>query len=372
MKKILLRTALIVLMFFSVCMPVSAENTAMEDIYKSVGADELSVGDILENYGITFEDPKSILTLTPAKVWEIIKNVISEKIFAPLRLFISVMIVIILASLTESVGGTVKNKGLSKIFDLICVLACVTVVSVPVCKCLDIVSNALTEGAEFMLGFVPVFSAITAAGGHITSASGYSFAVLGFSELAIDIARDFFMPMLSMCISLAIVDACCDTIELSGILNAVKKIVTWGLGLITTIFTGLLSIQSVVSASADSLTSKAAKYVISNSVPIIGSAASDAYSTVIGSITLLKNGVGGIGIAVLAVMLLPSFIHAVMYKISFSALGAVSEIFSTKKLVKIFKNINAVLSAALSILICFMLMFIISTGIVMTICNNIS
>ena len=64
-----------------------------------------------------------------------------------------------------------------------------------------------------------------------------------------------------------------------------------------TIFTGLLSIQSVVGSSADTLTSKTAKYVISNCVPVVGGAVSDAYSTVKGSLSLLKNGIGGVGIA---------------------------------------------------------------------------
>ena len=83
-----------------------------------------------------------------------------------------------------------------------------------------------------MLGFVPVFAGVAAAGGHITSASGYNMLVLGFSDIAIQIAGNFFMPVLSMCICLAIVDAACDTIDLSGMLNGIKKIVTWGLGLI--------------------------------------------------------------------------------------------------------------------------------------------
>lgn len=368
MKKIIL----IILLFFSFTLPVSAETIEMEELYESVGAKDLSVGDILENNGISFDDPKSILTLTPSKIWDIVKDIIMEKVLAPLKLFISILIVIILTSLTDGVGGTIKNKGTARIFELICVLASVAILSPSVCKCFDIISDALSDGAEFMLGFVPVFSSVAAAGGHITSASGYSAAVLGFSNLAIKISDSFFIPMLSMCISIAIVDCCCDGIELSGILNGMKKIVTWGLGLVMTVFTGLLSIQSIVGASADSLAAKTAKYILSNSVPIIGSAASDAYSTVKGSILLLKNGVGGIGIAVLAVMLLPSLIHAVMYKISFAALGAASEIFSTKKLVKLFNNINAVISAALGILICFMLMFIVSTGIVMTICSDIS
>ncbi len=369
MKKILL----IVILFFGMCMPVTAEeNYGADEFYSSSGAEDLSAGELLEENGISFENPRSILFLTPSKIWDIITETTEEKLYAPLKLVVSVIIVIILTSLADGMGDTVKNRQLSGIFEIICVLAAVGVIFVPVCECLDVVSQALSEGSEFMLGFVPVFSGISAAGGHVTSAAGYSAAILGFSNVAISAAEDFFLPLLSMCLSTAIVDSCCDAVNLGGIINAVRKIVTWGLGLVMTVFTGILSIQSIVGASADSVTAKAAKYVLSNSIPLVGSAASDAYSTVKGSILLLKNGVGGIGIAALAVMLLPSLVHTLVYRLAFSLLGSISEIFTTKKLVQLFKNINSILSAAFGILICFMLMFIISTGVVMGICTDIS
>lgn len=371
MKKILL----IVILFFGMCMPVNAQEQefySTDEFYRSSGAQDLYAGDILENNGISFENPKSILSLTPSEIWEIFREIAESKLYAPLKLLISVLIVIVLTSLIDGMGDTVKSRQMSGIFEIICVLAAVGVIFVPVCECIDIVSEALTEGSEFMLGFVPVFSGIAAAGGHVTSAAGYSAAILGFSNLAISAAKDFFLPMLSMCLSTAIVDSCCDSVNLSGIINAVRKLVTWGIGLVMTIFTGLLSIQSIIGSSADSVAAKTAKYVLSNSIPLVGSAASDAYSTVRGSILLLKNGVGGIGIAALAVMLLPSLIHTLVYKLTFLILGSASEIFSAKRLVRLFKNVNAVLSAAFGILICFILMFIISTGVVMSVCGDIS
>lgn len=367
MKKLIL----IIILFFSLCMPVHAADSE-EDFLKASGANDLSVGEILEENGISFENPRSILSLKPSKIWDIIKDIIKNKITQPIKLFVSLLIVIILTSLIESTGNTIRNKEISKIYELICVLVCVAALSVPVCTCLEIASESLFQGADFMLGFVPVFAGVAAAGGHITSASGYNMLVLGFSDVAIQIAGNFFMPVLSMCICLAIVDAACDTINLSGMLNGFKKIVTWGLGLIMAIFTGLLSIQSIVGSSADTMTTKAAKYVISNSVPVVGGAASDAYTTVRGSLVFLKNGIGGVGIIALAVMLLPSLILIFLNKLSFSALGAAAEIFGTKKLIQLFKNINAILSAAMGIMVCFTLMFIISTAIIMMVCTNIS
>lgn len=366
MKKLLI----IIAIFFCFCMTVSAQDVTADDIYAASGAGNLSAGEILEQNGISFDEPSSILSVTPDMLWQIIKSAVMEKASSPIRLLISLVVIVILTSFAESLGDTVKKGNSAKVYELVCVLAGVAAVSPAVCGVLDNTVNSLSDGADFMKCFVPVFAGIAAAGGHITSASGYNILVLSVSDIAIQIAGNILMPMLSMCLCLAIVDASCDTVSLKGILDGVKKIVTWGLGLIMTVFTGLLSIQSIVGSSADSLGSKTAKYVISNCVPVVGGAVSDAYSTVRGSIILLRNGIGGVGIAALAVILLPPIISLFLYRVSVSAAAAAADIFGASRLSKLLNNIGTVLSAAMGVLICFTLMFIISTAIVMSVCTG--
>lgn len=366
MKKLIF---IIVIFFFGSITVYAEEPIAVGDIYASSGSDELNAGEILENYGISFDDPSSILSVTPSVLWEIIKNTLVQKAKAPLKLLISLGIIIILTSFAETVGDTVKIGNASKSYELICVLAGVSAVSPSICGVLADSAEALSAGAEFMTCFVPVFSAISAASGSITSASGYNLLIMLVADVAIQIADSMFMPLLGMCLCLAIVDASCGVLSLKGLLEGTKKIVTWGLGLIMTIFTGMLSIQSIVGTSADSVGSKTAKYVISNCVPLVGSAVSDAYSTVKGSIVLLKNGVGGVGIAALALILLPPLLSLALYRISVSAAFVAAEIFGSSKLSKLLSNIGSVLSAAIGVLVCFTLMFIVSTAIIMSISN---
>ena len=366
MKKLIL----IVILFFCTSFTAYADFSAADEIYSASGAEELYAGETLEDYGISFENPSSILSVTPAELWKLIKNTVISKVTAPLRLLVSLGIVVVLTALAESLGDTVKKAGTAKVYELVCVLAGVAAVSAPICEVLANSAEALEDGADFMNCFVPVFAGIAAAGGHITSATGYNVLVLTVSDIAIQAANGILMPLLSMCLCLAIVDASCSAVSLKGMLDGVKKLVTWGLGLIMTVFTGLLSIQSIVGSSADTLGSKTAKYVISNCIPVVGGAVSDAYSTVRGSIALLRNGVGSIGIAALAVMLLPPVISLALYRISVSAASAAADIFGAQKLSRLFGNIGAVLSAAMGVLVCFTLMFIISTAIIMTVCTN--
>lgn len=367
MKKFLL----VVIIFFCAGFTVSAQDdVTADDIYAASGAGDLGAGEILEQYGVSFDDPSSILSLTPSDLWKIIKETILAKAQAPMKLFLSLGIVTVLTALAETLGDTVKKGSTAKVYELICVLAGVAAISPAICAVLENTAQSLSEGANFMKCFVPVFAGVAAAGGHITSASGYNVLVLMISDIAIQVANGMLMPMLGMCLCLAIVDASCSALSLKGLLEGVKKLVTWGLGLIMTVFTGLLSIQSIVGTSADSLGTKTAKYVISNCVPVVGGAVSDAYSTVRGSIVLLRNGIGGVGIAVLAIMLLPPIISLIIYKVVVSAASAAADIFGAQKLSKLFGNVGSVLSAAMGVLVCFTLMFIISTAIIMSVCTN--
>lgn len=368
MKKILLA----ILLFFFFPVTVYAEDLSDVNIIEASGAENLSISEILTENGVSFSEPQSILNLTPSKVWNIIKDVFESELNQPVKLFASLMTIVILTSFIDSTKATLKSKQMSEIYELICILVCVAIFAVPICSSLETASETLAEGSEFMLGFVPVFAGAAAAGGHITSASGYNILVLSVSDIAIQISGNLFMPFLSMCLSLAIVDSACNAVDLSGIINGIKKFITWGLGLIMAIFTGLLSIQSIVGSSADTVTTKAAKYVISNSIPVVGGAASDAYTTVRGSLNLLKNGVGGIGMVALGVILLPSLLLLIMHKISFFILGITADVFGTKKLCDLFRNINSVLSVALAVTVCFMLMFIVSTAIIMNVCTGIT
>ena len=266
MKKLIL----IVILFFCTSFTAYADFSAADEIYSASGAEELYAGETLEDYGISFENPSSILSVTPAELWKLIKNTVISKVTAPLRLLVSLGIVVVLTALAESLGDTVKKGGTAKVYELVCVLAGVAAVSAPICEVLANSAEALEDGADFMNCFVPVFAGIAAAGGHITSATGYNVLVLTVSDIAIQAANGILMPLLSMCLCLAIVDASCSAVSLKGMLDGVKKLVTWGLGLIMTVFTGLLSIQSIVGSSADTLGSKTAKYVISNCIPVVG------------------------------------------------------------------------------------------------------
>ena len=70
------------------------------------------------------------------------------------------------------------------------------------------------------------------------------------------------------------------------------KAVKWVLSIVMTIFVSLLTIQNLIGVAADNAGTKAVKFAVSNFIPVVGGALSDAYTTVQSCVKVLKSGVG--------------------------------------------------------------------------------
>ena len=108
-------------------------------------------------------------------------------------------------------------------------------------------------------------------------------------NIALFVPFGVLLPLCTMGFSLAIVDAVSPSVSVGGLLRLSRKCTTWILGLLMTVFLGVLSMQNWLGSSVDTAASKTTKYVIANFVPVVGSAVSDAYTTVRSSLQMLHN-----------------------------------------------------------------------------------
>lgn len=216
-----------------------------------------------------------------------------------------------------------------------------------------------------MLCYVPVFASVAAASGSVTSAASYNAAVIIAAKAAVELISAVLIPAVSICMAMGIVSSITQTVKLSGIISLLKKWASLILGFIMTVFTGLLSIQSVVGASADNLAAKAAKFVVSNCIPIVGSAVADAYSTVRTGLGMLRGAAGAFGVIAFVLIILPPIIETGCMYLAMTAAQAIADIFGVGELSSLFSNAASVLSILTALLACFAVMFCVSTFILM-------
>lgn len=371
MKRILL-VLLCVCGMLLVGVPVSAETA--EEIYAASGAEELELNaetqQFLDEQGVSFAEPESLLTLSPKAMLEAMLETLRAQLAAPLKLAGTLGVVILLAALTGSAGDTAVNRSLTQMFEMLCVLVCVTVLTAPVQACFTLAADTLRQGGDFMLTFVPVFATVAAASGAPVTASAYHLVVLSIAEVTVQIADLVLMPLLNMMLALSIVDAVHPALSLSGLLSGIRKCVTWCLGLMMALVTGLLSVQGIVAGSADQVGTKATKFMLSSCVPVVGSAVSDAYGTVSGSVGVIRSGIGGVGVLAMASMILPPLLLLVLYRLCFAGAGLLADVLDVAPLRRLLQNLQQTLSLALGVLACFSFMLLLATALVMLLCGR--
>lgn len=77
------------------------------------------------------------------------------------------------------------------------------------------------------------------------------------------------MPLILISTSLGIVSKISDKIQIDKISKFFKSGVVWILGVVLTIFVGVLSLEGTLTSSVDGLTVKTTKAVVTTAIPVV-------------------------------------------------------------------------------------------------------
>ena len=122
------------------------------------------------------------------------------------------------------------------------------------------------------------------------------------------------------------------------------------LGVTLTLFTTYLTVTGIITGSADVLTVKTTKMLLSNVIPVVGKILSDATETVLASASILRNSIGIFGMAgVLAICIIPFLKLGIQY-IVFKMASAVAAPLCDNRLSKLIDDLAGAFGIVLGML----------------------
>lgn len=318
--------------------------------------------DIMDEKQLT---PKTMSKFSMKDVWDTVVDLVKKQFTKPLNLFLYLAAIIIICAFVDNLKNSFADKNINSVFRMVATLCiCMSVIS-PIIECIQRTIKAITECANFMLSFIPIWSGVIIASGQVATASTYNVVLFVACQVIAQISSKILLPLLGIYLALSVVSSITDTIRIDGFLTSIKNVVCWGLGISLTVFIGLLSMQTLVSAGVDGLGSKTAKFLIGNLIPVFGSALSDAFFAAQGCMKLLKTTIGIFGIGVAIFSFLPLLIQTVLWYITVNLSGLIADLFENKAISGLLKTIGATLSILISVILCFVILVIISITIVL-------
>lgn len=346
---------------------VSAEET---DFYKeqlqNSGINEIenyipeNAKDFLEDFKIDLNDNAWVNSLTSENALTHIFNFIKSGALQPIKTFGIILALIILSAIIS----TSLKDNMTETVTFATLLAISAALLTPIHSVITATVEALKGCAAFMGAFVPIFAAIVAASGKALSSAAMSSVLLVAANLVTFIANYAVIPLMGGHLSLSIASSVSPLLQNTNLASSIKKMSLWIMGFISTAFIGILSIQTVVNSSADSLSLRTAKFIIGSTVPVAGGVLSEALSTVTASLSLLRSSVGVWGVVICALTFLPIIIELIMWRLGLMALSFFSDTFGVNKISAILKSIDSVLSVLVGIVLLTAAMFIISLTVV--------
>lgn len=358
-------TAIVTAVFLSVNSFAMSED--FDRLYDTLPEDAKK---IIEDSGVTPEN-NGLADFDVVEILNGILGSVTDNIEKPIRMFGSILAVIILSALVEGLSGASVGNRLAQVISVVSAITSVVIISAYIAESIDSIKGIITASSDFMLAYVPVLAGVLSVSGHVSSASVFSSVSVVGIQLLSRIASSVLLPFVTCILGISVTSAFGDDFNLNRLSDGIRKGVIWGLGFIMTLFIGILTLQTVVTSSADSVGLKTLRFAVSSAVPFVGNAVSDALSTVKTSVSLLKTGIGGFGVAAASAVILPTLISVICYRVILFFAGIISDIFGCNSVSGIIRSGENVMSILFAIISCVFVFITITTAMMLVICRAV-
>lgn len=364
--------AFLLCIFTYTCFAEDSSESGVTEQAQSVFSELLSsleeeTKEALSEIGIDDADYTQLLSLSPKRVVDAILELITGKMSEKLKAVGFVCALLVLSAVLD--GFAQPGSTMHSVFSVFTTLLIVVSLLLPVSESLVQAFSAMELSSNFLLAYIPAFAGVISMSGKPLSSAAYSSVMIGLSNLLAQCNVKVFLPVVQVFFSLNISSSVQPKYDFNSLVAFFKKAVTVLLGFSATIFTGLLTIKGSLASAGDSVAVRGVKMLVGSAVPVVGSALSDAYTSVLGSITLIQNAVGIFGIVVFALMHVPVILDLLLWYLALSFTASVSEALGQKQAATLLNGIASTVSLVNTLVIFTAFILIISTGIMLNFKN---
>lgn len=269
-----------------------------------------------------------------------------------LGLLCSVVGILIFSSICRTLCTSLKRPELARAFSfMITLIITVTIFAKGFGTIASTVSYFETLNA-FTSASVPLMGSLYVMGGNAAAAVATSAGLSLFMTVLEEIVGVSIVPFCGICLALALIGACEGGPRLSGILTSLKKNYTLMLSFFMMLLLAMLSAQTVLAASQDTLAMRSAKFAAGNMIPVVGGSVGELLRSLSASVGYMRTSVGICGVLLLLLLMLPTLIELLLARATWQICSFFAEILGCdgeRRLLDEFASINGYLIAAVAI-----------------------
>lgn len=367
MKKRIIVTIILVLSVTAILFSLNIESVSADELSDNIeqGLENIDLSELEKFYnenvksdGRDFSETinsllKGEYDFDYASVTDYLLKLLLRDVFEMLPVFLGIIAISILCVLINSVKGSFFGDGIADIIVFVCSMSVVLMLSAEISLIWTNAKNTIQNITILGEIMSPVILTLMVASGGTVSASVYKPAVLFLTNGIMNIILDVVFPLIGITIIFSVADSFNKSVKLAKFSATATSVIKWIIGLSFTIYGLFLSVQGITSASFDGISIKAAKYAVSNSVPIVGGYLRDGLDLIVAGSVLIKNVVGISGVFALFFVVIVPVLHiavtSVLLKFTAAFTGALSDNGTSDLCANFSKGITYISAAVLSV-----------------------
>lgn len=253
--------------------------------------------------------------------------------------FAQVAAISILCAIASDAEGGIISAHTAKIIRLACLALIMLILTSILIGVLSSAVSCIENIKRQVELFTPILVTLTVLTGGSEVGAIYQPSALFLSGGAIEIVNGLIFPATIAVIVLNFLSKLNPEISFTGVAALLKSVMKWVIGITVTVFGLFLTVQSTASSLFNGMFFKVTKYLVGNSVPIVGNFLSAGVDMIVMAGSIVKSSLGIMGI----VMLLGEILQPVLMLFSFSLIlkltGAIIQPLGEKTLYSLFSDL---------------------------------
>lgn len=198
-----------------------------------------------------------------------ILNLAGVQVIDTLKILINILLIVLIHSILKSITDGLENGEVSKIVYYVQYVFIVTIIMANFTDILKSVEETIENLVGFSGSLVPLLVTLMTYTGSITTTAVIEPILLFMIEFITNMIKTLVIPIISIITVLIIISKITDKVQISKLGKFLKSSVVWALGIILTIFVGIVSLEGSLTSSVDGVTAKTAKAAVSSLIPIV-------------------------------------------------------------------------------------------------------
>ena len=186
-----------------------------------------------------------------------------------LKTLVGVLIIVLIHSILKTVAEDLETSNISQVIYFTQYILIITLVMSNFADLILSITNTINNLVGFVNTLLPLLITLMIYTGSITTGGLLEPIMLFIIQFISNTIVTVILPIVSLIAVLVVISKISDKVQVGKLAKFIKSSIVWSLGILLTIFVGVISLEGTLTSSVDGITAKTAKAAVSSLIPVV-------------------------------------------------------------------------------------------------------